>query len=143
MADYQIILNATGYFEKGVLLEEDLEDTVTEDFHPTISIYGDNDENDVVDYSQPAEPTYSYNENYTPPQSPDLKPFNIGNYTSLCFNSDGSVEDVEPTGVEMIGVDIVDDEADAEALNAIVEDAAEESMEESAESAEGADVAVE
>ena len=24
MADYQIILNATGYFEKGVLLEEDL-----------------------------------------------------------------------------------------------------------------------
>jgi hypothetical protein len=43
----------------------------------------------------------------------------------------------------MIGVDIVDDEADAEALNAIVEDAAEESMEESTESAEGADVAVE
>lgn len=26
MADYQIILNATGYFEKGVLLEEDLEE---------------------------------------------------------------------------------------------------------------------
>lgn len=24
MADYQIILNAAGYFEKGVLLEEDL-----------------------------------------------------------------------------------------------------------------------
>lgn len=68
---------------------------------------------------------------------------NIGNYTSLCFNSEGSVEEVEPTGVEMIGVDIVDDEADAEALNAIVEDAAEESMEENAESAEGADVAVE
>lgn len=71
---------------------------------------------------------------------------NIGNYTSLCFNSEGSVEDVEPTGVEMIGVDIINEEADAEALNAIVEDAAEESMEEnaeSAESAEGADVAVE
>lgn len=26
MADYQIILNAAGWFEKGVLLEEDLED---------------------------------------------------------------------------------------------------------------------
>ena len=68
---------------------------------------------------------------------------NIGNYTSLCFNSEGSVEDVEPTGVEMIGVDIINEEADAETLNAIVEDAAEESMEESTESAEGADVAVE
>ena len=26
MADYQIILNAAGWFEKGVLLEEDLEE---------------------------------------------------------------------------------------------------------------------
>ena len=26
MANYQIILNVTGYFEKGVLLEEDLEE---------------------------------------------------------------------------------------------------------------------
>lgn len=26
MADYQIILNATGWYEKGVLLEEDLEE---------------------------------------------------------------------------------------------------------------------
>ena len=63
-------------------LEEDLEENIAEDFRPTISIYGDNDENDVVDYSQPAEQSYSYNENYIPPQSPDLKPFNIGNYTS-------------------------------------------------------------
>lgn len=26
MADYQVILNATGWYEKGVLLEEDLAD---------------------------------------------------------------------------------------------------------------------
>ncbi len=26
MADYQVILNASGYFEKGVLTEEDLEE---------------------------------------------------------------------------------------------------------------------
>ena len=43
MADYQVILNATGWYEKGVLLEDDLAEIskliesqyVTEDTEPT------------------------------------------------------------------------------------------------------------